>query len=65
MLSNDARLALEVATETYSQQIDEAGRYLTSRGITKDAAAQARFRVPPDDRPRGHDRPSKYPLRDP
>ena len=43
MLSNDARLALETATETYSQQIDEAGRYLTSRGITKDAAAKHRL----------------------
>jgi len=43
MLSNDARLALETATETYSQQIDEAGRYLTSRGITKEAAHKHRL----------------------
>ena len=43
MLSNDARLALEIATETYSQQLDEAGRYLTSRGITKEAAQKHRL----------------------
>lgn len=43
MLSNDARLALETATETYSQQVDEVGRYLTSRGITKEAAHKHRL----------------------
>ena len=43
MLSNDARLALETATETYANQIDEAGRYLTSRGITKEAAQKHRL----------------------
>jgi DNA primase len=38
MLSQDARNSLEQATLEYQKQIDEAARYLTGRGISKDAA---------------------------